>query len=140
LSSVNADSGSASGPAAGDRVAATRLAHDLKSEAATLGALTLSADAAELEAACARRAPTQEVDALLDVVLYSGAGLTRRAPRQPLTFGAGKSRSAEGVIVPAERGRSESSIEVSLGVERAPSPVFTLRSSSLDNSECLRCF
>jgi len=55
--------------AAGDRVTATRLAHDLKSEAATLGALTLSAVAAELEAACVRRASTQEVDALLDVVL-----------------------------------------------------------------------
>jgi CheY-like chemotaxis protein len=55
--------------AAGDRVIATRLAHDLKSEAATLGARPLSALAAELEAACARGAPTQEIDALLGVVL-----------------------------------------------------------------------
>jgi CheY-like chemotaxis protein len=55
--------------AAGDRVTATRLAHDLKSEAATLGALPLSKLAAELEAACARGAPVQEVNAMLDVVL-----------------------------------------------------------------------
>jgi HPt (histidine-containing phosphotransfer) domain-containing protein len=55
--------------AAGDRVTATRLAHDLKSEAATLGALPLSKLAAELEGACARGAPMQEINAMLDVVL-----------------------------------------------------------------------
>ena len=55
--------------AAGDCATATRLAHDLKSEAATLGALPLSKLAAELEAACARGAPMREVNALLDVVL-----------------------------------------------------------------------
>ena len=54
--------------AAGDRVTATRMAHDLKSEAALLGARALSAAAADLEAACARDAPDQEVEAQLQRV------------------------------------------------------------------------
>jgi HPt (histidine-containing phosphotransfer) domain-containing protein len=51
--------------AAGDRAAATRMAHDLKSEAAILGTLPLSAAAAELEAACAQGAPDAEIEAQL---------------------------------------------------------------------------
>ena len=54
--------------AAGDRVTATRLAHDLKSEAAILGARPLSAVAADLEAACAQGAADPEIEALLGQV------------------------------------------------------------------------
>jgi HPt (histidine-containing phosphotransfer) domain-containing protein len=54
--------------AAGDRVTATRLAHDLKSEAAMLGARTLSAAAAKLEAACAQDASDREIETQLDRV------------------------------------------------------------------------
>ncbi len=54
--------------AAGDRVTATRLAHDLKSEAATLGACVLSAAAADLEAACVQSAADREIETQLDRV------------------------------------------------------------------------
>ena len=51
--------------ATGDRVTATRMAHDLKSEAAILGARRLSAVAADLEAACAQHASDREIEARL---------------------------------------------------------------------------
>jgi PAS domain S-box-containing protein len=54
--------------AGSDRVTSTRLAHDLKSEAALLGARALSTAAAELEAACAEGAPDQDIQARLDRV------------------------------------------------------------------------
>jgi len=54
--------------AVGDRVTATRLAHDLKSEAAMLGARVLSAAAAKLEAACAQDAADREIETQLDRV------------------------------------------------------------------------
>jgi signal transduction histidine kinase/CheY-like chemotaxis protein len=54
--------------AAADAVAMVRLAHDLKSVSATLGAMALSEAAAELERACSVHAPVQEVDALLERV------------------------------------------------------------------------
>jgi CheY-like chemotaxis protein len=54
--------------AAGDRVTARRMAHDLKSEAALLGARPLSTLAAELELACAEGAPEREIEARLDRV------------------------------------------------------------------------
>ena len=54
--------------AASDRVTATRMAHDLKSEAAILGARLLSAVAADLEAACVQDAPDREIEARLDRV------------------------------------------------------------------------
>jgi CheY-like chemotaxis protein len=50
--------------AAADTAAAARLAHDLKFEAATLGATTLSEAAAALEHACRERAAPSEIDAL----------------------------------------------------------------------------
>jgi PAS domain S-box-containing protein len=54
--------------ASGDRVTATRLAHDLKAEAGLLGARGLSTAAGELEAACADDAPDREIQARLDRV------------------------------------------------------------------------
>jgi signal transduction histidine kinase/DNA-binding response OmpR family regulator len=54
--------------AAADAAAMTRLAHDLKSVAATLGAQVLSHAAAALEQACAEHAPAHTVDGLLAVV------------------------------------------------------------------------
>jgi signal transduction histidine kinase/CheY-like chemotaxis protein/HPt (histidine-containing phosphotransfer) domain-containing protein len=51
--------------AARDAVGMARLAHDLKSEAGTLGATTLAGSAAELEATCTRDGPAHDVDALL---------------------------------------------------------------------------
>jgi two-component system, sensor histidine kinase and response regulator len=54
--------------AASDRVTATRMAHDLKSEAALLGARQLSTLAAELELACAEDAPQLQIEARLDRV------------------------------------------------------------------------
>jgi len=54
--------------AAGDPVTATRLAHDLKSEAATLGACALSAAAADLEAACVHNAADRQIEMRLDRV------------------------------------------------------------------------
>jgi len=51
--------------AASDRVTATRMAHDLKSEAAILGARLLGAAAADLETACAQGAADPEIEALL---------------------------------------------------------------------------
>jgi CheY-like chemotaxis protein/HPt (histidine-containing phosphotransfer) domain-containing protein len=51
--------------AAGERVTEARLAHDLKSEAALLGARQLGSCAAELEAACASEAPDPEIEARL---------------------------------------------------------------------------
>jgi len=54
--------------AAGDRVTATRLAHDLKSEAAMLGARALSAAAADLEAACVQSVVDREIQTQLDRV------------------------------------------------------------------------
>ena len=57
--------------AATDKAAATRLAHDLKCEAATLGARALAAAAGELEAALARGAPEEEVQALHDALLLA---------------------------------------------------------------------
>jgi PAS domain S-box-containing protein len=54
--------------AVGDRVTATRLAHDLKSEAAMLGARVLSAAAADLEAACVQNAADREIETQLDRV------------------------------------------------------------------------
>jgi CheY-like chemotaxis protein len=63
--------------ASGDAGTAARLAHDLKCEAATFGASALCAAAAELEAASARRAPEQEVEARLQVVLQALAPVLR---------------------------------------------------------------
>jgi CheY-like chemotaxis protein len=54
--------------AGGDRVTSTRLAHDLKAEAALLGARALSIAAGELEAACAEGAPDGDIQARLDRV------------------------------------------------------------------------
>ena len=54
--------------AAGDHAAAARMAHDLKSEAALLGASRLSRLAADLEAACAEGAPAAQVQARLALV------------------------------------------------------------------------
>jgi len=51
--------------AVNDRITATRMAHDLKSEAAILGARLLSAVAADLEAACAQGVPDREIEARL---------------------------------------------------------------------------
>jgi CheY-like chemotaxis protein/HPt (histidine-containing phosphotransfer) domain-containing protein len=50
---------------AGDREAATRFAHDLRSVSATLGARPVSEAAGALERACLRAAPDQELDLLL---------------------------------------------------------------------------
>uniref|UniRef100_UPI003782F724 response regulator n=1 Tax=Aquabacterium sp. TaxID=1872578 RepID=UPI003782F724 len=71
--------------AAADPAAATRLAHDLKSEAGTLGAQALAAAAAELEATLSRAAPAQEVQARLDVVLAALPPVLRalQAPPDP---------------------------------------------------------
>jgi CheY-like chemotaxis protein len=54
--------------AAADPATAARLAHDLKSEAALLGASRLSSLAAELEAACAQGEPAPRVQAQLALV------------------------------------------------------------------------
>jgi two-component system sensor histidine kinase/response regulator len=54
--------------AADDRVTAARMAHDLKSEAALLGACRLSSVASELEAACAQDAPDREIEVRLQQV------------------------------------------------------------------------
>jgi len=54
--------------AAADTDAMVRLAHDLKSVAATLGATTLSDAAAALELACSEHARAHDVDALLELV------------------------------------------------------------------------
>ncbi len=54
--------------AATDRRTAARLAHDLKSDAALLGARQLSALAAELEAACAQGTPAPRLQAQLELV------------------------------------------------------------------------
>ncbi len=54
--------------AAGDRVTASRMAHDLKTEAAILGARRLSEVAADLEAACMQDASDREIDTRLDRV------------------------------------------------------------------------
>jgi signal transduction histidine kinase/DNA-binding response OmpR family regulator/HAMP domain-containing protein len=68
--------------AAADTEGAVRLAHDLKSEAATLGATVLSEAAAALERACSEHAGPNDIDALfmaataqLDLVI---AGLRSR--------------------------------------------------------------
>ena len=54
--------------AASDRSTARRLAHDLKSEAAVLGARGLSSAAADLEAACVQDAADREIETQLDRV------------------------------------------------------------------------
>jgi signal transduction histidine kinase/CheY-like chemotaxis protein len=54
--------------AAADGAAMARLAHDLKSVAATLGAQALSDAARALEQACVDHAPAHTIDALLEVV------------------------------------------------------------------------
>jgi CheY-like chemotaxis protein/HPt (histidine-containing phosphotransfer) domain-containing protein len=54
---------------AGDTEAAARLAHDLKGEAATLGATALSEAAAAVERACLDRAAASDVDALFDAAM-----------------------------------------------------------------------
>jgi PAS domain S-box-containing protein len=53
---------------AADTEATVRLSHDLKSEAATLGATDLSRAAAALEHACAEHAAANDIDALLEAV------------------------------------------------------------------------
>jgi len=63
--------------AADDRVTAMRLAHDLKSEAAMLGARVLSAAAADLEAACARNAAGREIETQLERVQAALAPVLR---------------------------------------------------------------
>jgi CheY-like chemotaxis protein len=60
-----------------DRVTAARAAHDLKTEAATLGAHRLSAAAADLEAACLQDASDREVEARLDRVRVALAPVSR---------------------------------------------------------------
>ena len=55
--------------AARDMLTATRLAHDLKSECSTLGAMALREAAEALEEACASGAPSEEIDALLAAVI-----------------------------------------------------------------------
>jgi len=74
--------------AAGDAATATRLAHDLKSVAGTLGALEVQDAAAALEQACMHGAADEEVEALaqnaarlLDPVI---AGLRTLGAAQPL--------------------------------------------------------
>jgi CheY-like chemotaxis protein/HPt (histidine-containing phosphotransfer) domain-containing protein len=52
-----------------DTEAAERLAHDLKAEAATLGATALSEAAAALEQACREHAASSDIDALLRATL-----------------------------------------------------------------------
>jgi signal transduction histidine kinase/DNA-binding response OmpR family regulator/HPt (histidine-containing phosphotransfer) domain-containing protein len=52
----------------GDLEAAHRMAHDLKGVAATAGAFALAKAASALEAACAARAPADEIEALTDAV------------------------------------------------------------------------
>ncbi|HEY9068356.1 MAG TPA: response regulator, partial [Burkholderiaceae bacterium] len=77
--------------AAGDPVTARRMAHDLKSEAAILGASVLSATAADLEAACAQNAPDREIEAQLDRVQSALAPVLnalRAAPAGPSTLPA----------------------------------------------------
>ena len=51
-----------------DTGATTRLAHDLKSEAAMLGATALSNAAAALEHACSEHAAASDIDALVEAV------------------------------------------------------------------------
>jgi CheY-like chemotaxis protein len=65
---------------ASDRVAATRVAHDLKFEAATFGIHALAAAAAELEAASAHDAPDQEIQARLDAVMTALGPVLRALP------------------------------------------------------------
>ena len=55
--------------AARDMLTATRLAHDLKSECSTLGAMAVREAAEALEEACASGAPSEEIDALLAAVI-----------------------------------------------------------------------
>ena len=55
--------------AAHDMITATRLAHDLKSESGTLGAVAVSEAAEALEHACANGASAADVDALLAAVV-----------------------------------------------------------------------
>ena len=54
---------------AADKPTATRLAHDLKSDASTLGAQALAEAAGELEAALSRGAPDSQVQTLLGAVI-----------------------------------------------------------------------
>jgi two-component system sensor histidine kinase/response regulator len=53
---------------ADDTEAAIRLAHDLKGEAAALGAVALSEAAAAVERACSDHATAADVDALFEAV------------------------------------------------------------------------
>ena len=73
--------------AADDRVTATRLAHDLKSEATLLGARPLGTLAAELESACAQGAPMPEVQAHLQRVLAALAPAVEAAAARTLATG-----------------------------------------------------
>jgi PAS domain S-box-containing protein len=70
--------------AAGDRDGAMRMAHDLRSVSATLGARTVAEAAGLLEQACLRSAPTDELEALLTDVAQQLEplleGLQRQAP------------------------------------------------------------
>jgi CheY-like chemotaxis protein/HPt (histidine-containing phosphotransfer) domain-containing protein len=54
--------------AAADTEATVRLAHDLKCEAALLGAMALSEAAAAMERACSQHAAAHDIDALFDTV------------------------------------------------------------------------
>jgi len=63
-----------------DSVSATRVAHDLKFEAATFGVHQLVAAAAELEAASARAAPAHEIQVRLDAVLTALAPVLHALP------------------------------------------------------------
>ena len=54
--------------ASGDAATATRLAHDLKSVAGTLGAQGVNRAAAALEAACTTHGGEAEIDRLVDTV------------------------------------------------------------------------
>jgi len=80
--------------AVGDPVKATRLAHDLKSEAGVLGARVLSAAAADLEAACARNAAQVEIETLLNRVEAALAPVLHAL--QDSALGASGSRTSIG--------------------------------------------
>jgi HPt (histidine-containing phosphotransfer) domain-containing protein len=71
---------------AGDALAATRMAHDLKSVAGTIGACEVQKAAAMLERACADAAAERDIDALVGGVerelapVMSGLRALERGP------------------------------------------------------------
>jgi PAS domain S-box-containing protein len=88
--------------AAGDRVTSTRLAHDLKSEAAILGAHLLSPLAADLEAACAQEAPDREILARLERVQAALAPVLKALQASATQAPAGPAPSSPAAPGPAQ--------------------------------------